>query len=207
MIRLNSFDLSVLIISDGVKACTKQGCAFPMVIWPVFRMEKYRVNDHPYHAPQFIIFGPVQNSIRCPNSFVRTGPKLKSRPVWKWTKINIRTIWSQVIRNFGEKFGWTKIKRACLRVVQTQAILFLISMPERGGSDIERLWIWIRSSSIGFESIWKFNSRIVLCRIRLFPTLILEIKWLGSGLPLNVTWLHLWNCAKIWRHSYLLTLE
>ena len=25
-----------------------------MVIWPAFRMEKYRVNDHPYHAPQFI---------------------------------------------------------------------------------------------------------------------------------------------------------
>ena len=33
---------------------SKQGCVFPMVIWPAFRMEKYRVNDHPYHAPQFI---------------------------------------------------------------------------------------------------------------------------------------------------------
>ena len=32
---------------------SKQGCVFPMVIWPAFRMEKYRVNDHPYHAPQF----------------------------------------------------------------------------------------------------------------------------------------------------------
>ena len=32
----------------------KQGCVFPMVIWPAFRMEKYRVNDHPYHASQFI---------------------------------------------------------------------------------------------------------------------------------------------------------
>ena len=31
----------------------KQGCVFPMVIWPAFRMEKYRVNDHPYHAPKF----------------------------------------------------------------------------------------------------------------------------------------------------------
>ena len=40
------------------------------------------------------------------------------------------------------------------------------------------------SSSIGFESIWKLNSRVVLCRIRPFPTLILEIKWLGFGLPL-----------------------
>ena len=24
-----------------------------MVIWPAFRMGQYRVNDHPYHAPQF----------------------------------------------------------------------------------------------------------------------------------------------------------
>ena len=24
-----------------------------MVIWPASRMVKYRVNDHPYHAPQF----------------------------------------------------------------------------------------------------------------------------------------------------------
>ena len=23
-----------------------------MVIWPAFRMGQYRVNDHPYHAPQ-----------------------------------------------------------------------------------------------------------------------------------------------------------
>jgi len=34
-----------------------------MVIWPAFRMEKYRVNDHPYHAPQFTkldcLFDPV----------------------------------------------------------------------------------------------------------------------------------------------------
>ena len=25
-----------------------------MVIWPAFRMGQYRVDDHPYHAPQFI---------------------------------------------------------------------------------------------------------------------------------------------------------
>jgi len=25
-----------------------------MVIWPAFRVGQYRVNDHPYHAPQFI---------------------------------------------------------------------------------------------------------------------------------------------------------
>ena len=32
----------------------KQGCAFSMVLWPDFLMWQYRVNDHPYHAPQFI---------------------------------------------------------------------------------------------------------------------------------------------------------
>ena len=29
------------------------GCDFRMVIWPVFRTGQYRVNDHPYHTPQF----------------------------------------------------------------------------------------------------------------------------------------------------------
>ena len=32
---------------------------------------------------------------------------------------------------------------------------------------------------------WKFKFKIVLFRIRLFPTLILKIKWLGSELPLT----------------------
>ena len=35
----------------------KRGCVFPMVIWPEFRMGQFRVNDHPYHAPQFSL-GP-----------------------------------------------------------------------------------------------------------------------------------------------------
>ena len=39
----------------------KRGCVFPMVIWPAFRMGQYRVNDHPYHAPQFI--GPLMLDI------------------------------------------------------------------------------------------------------------------------------------------------
>ena len=33
----------------------KRGCVFPMVIWPAFRIGQYRVNDHPYHAPKFIL--------------------------------------------------------------------------------------------------------------------------------------------------------
>ena len=32
----------------------KRECVFPMVICPAFRRGQYRVNDHPYHAPQFI---------------------------------------------------------------------------------------------------------------------------------------------------------
>ena len=27
--------------------------ANPMIIWPAFRIGRYRVNDHPYHVPQF----------------------------------------------------------------------------------------------------------------------------------------------------------
>ena len=36
-----------------LKPRIKQGCVFSMVIWPAFHIEKYRLNDHPYHAPQF----------------------------------------------------------------------------------------------------------------------------------------------------------
>ena len=43
--------------------------------------------------------------------------------------------------------------RTTLRVVQTQAILFLKSMSERVGSDIERLVNRITTSSIDFKSI------------------------------------------------------
>ena len=40
------------------------------------------------------------------------------------------------------KHGVLFVCPAQLRVVQTQAILFLKSMSERGGYDIKRLWIW-----------------------------------------------------------------
>ena len=42
-----------------------------------------------------------------------------------------------------------------LRVVQTQDFLFLKSMSERVGADIERLRVWMTLSSIDFESIQK----------------------------------------------------
>ena len=48
----------------------------------------------------------------------------------------------------------------------------------------ERLCNWIaRSDRLGMAS---FKFRVVLCRIRFFPTLILTIKWLGYGLPLRL---------------------
>ena len=66
-----------------------------------------------------------------------------------------------------------------LRVVQTQAILFLESVSARVGSDIERLWIRMTLSRSRNLS---FNFRVVISRIRLFPTLISNMKWLGSGI-------------------------
>jgi len=51
--------------------------------------------------------------------------------------------------------------------------------PTYNDSAIE--WWISRSTKIG----WRFKFRVVICRIRLFPTLISKIKWLGSGLPLR----------------------
>ena len=61
-------------------------------------------------------------------------------------------------------------------------MLFLKSISERGGSDIERRHlksIWSRSR------IPSFNFSVVVCRIRLLPTFISKIKWLGPRLPLK----------------------
>ena len=63
-------------------------------------------------------------------------------------------------------------------------------MSERVGSDIKRLWNWISRLTQNRLKMTSFQFRVVLCRIRLLPTLISKIKWLGSGLPLKI---HL-NC-------------
>ena len=50
---------------EFVKPPSKRGCVFPIVIWAAFRMGQYRVNDHPYHAPQFIeslFYGDIEGS-------------------------------------------------------------------------------------------------------------------------------------------------
>ena len=70
--------------------------------------------------------------------------------------------------------------RINLRVAQTKAILFLKSMSERVGYDIQRRG----NGMMNFYIDSKFEFRVVLCRIRLFPKLISKIKWLWYGLPL-----------------------
>ena len=44
-----------IIAKNFDKVRRKRGCVLPMVIWPAFRMGQHRDNDHPYHAPQFIL--------------------------------------------------------------------------------------------------------------------------------------------------------
>ena len=80
-------------------------------------------------------------------------------------------------------FGIFKLN--ILRVVQTQANLFSKLMSERGGSDIERLWSLNLQSILSRSINSSFYFEVVVCRIRLFPTLISKIKWPGSGLPLT----------------------
>ena len=59
---------------EFVKPPSKRGCVFPIVIWAAFRMGQYRVNDHPYHAPQFIGFEIIGPNIS-PNIEPKIGPK------------------------------------------------------------------------------------------------------------------------------------
>ena len=65
---------------------------------------------------------------------------------------------------------------------------------EKGRSSIERLWNGISRSTKKRLNMASFKFRVVLRRIRLFPTLISKIKWLGSELPLKLN-----NC----RHEML----
>ena len=50
--------------TDGKRnSLSKWGCVFSMVIWPAFRLGQYRVNDHPYYAPQFSVMDPSLEQI------------------------------------------------------------------------------------------------------------------------------------------------
>ena len=76
-----------------------------------------------------------------------------------------------------------------VKVVQTEAILFLKSMSERNGSDMSRQTTTLKLNYEFLERLKierRFKFRIVICRIRSLPTLNLKIKCLGSGLPFSV---------------------
>ena len=95
-----------------------------------------------------------------------------------------------------------------LRVVHNLDISFLKSMSERVGSDIERLWIWMKVS-FRIDTRWRHSKfRVVLSRIRLSPTLFSKINWLSSGLPLKFILVFLirhneWLVFKFWKLYYM----
>ena len=49
-------------------------------------------------------------------------------------------------------------------------------------------WIWVKNFKVDPNRLkmTPLKFRVVICRIRGFPTLISKIKWFGSGLPLIV---------------------
>ena len=51
-------------------------------------------------------------------------------------------------------------------------------------------------SILSRSKISSFDFRLVLCRIRLFTTLISKIKWLRSGVPLNQNQHKIFNALK-----------
>ena len=92
-----------------------------------------------------------------------------------------------------------------LRVVHTQAMLFLKSTSERDGSDIQRLWNWMKDFQIDSESI-KEDLVQIQNGCMSDPSLsdISKIKWLGSGLPLNCNPVEFHSVSKIyWRYQIL----
>ena len=91
---------------------------------------------------------------------------------------------TRLLKNFSSIQKLTKISD--LRVVKNKESLFLKSLSERVGSDLQRHWNWISTSTQNRLKMTSFKFIVVVCRIRLFPTLILKIKWLGSALPLTL---------------------
>ena len=77
------------------------------------------------------------------------------------------------------------VDKTVLRIVQNQALLFLNSMTERVGSDIQRVATALKLNDEFQNRFQRFKFWVVPRRIRLFPTLITKIKWLGTKLPLK----------------------
>ena len=92
-----------------------------------------------------------------------------------------------------------------LRVVHTQAMLFLKSTSERDGSDIQRLWNWMKDFQIDSESIKEDLVQIQNgCMSDPSHSDISKIKWRGSGLPLNCNPVEFHSVSKIyWRYQIL----
>ena len=89
--------------------------------------------------------------------------------------------WKIFLRNFSENLSLKiQLNTSFLIVVQIQPISFSKSMSKKVGSEIERLWNWISRSIQSRLKIASLKFRVVLCRIRPFPTLISKIKWCGS---------------------------
>ena len=102
------------------------------------------------------------------------------------------------LKTFQLRFVFSNLQRKLLRVVQTQAILFSKSMPDRVGSDIERLWILkynlycisytvtmlcITHISLDSKSI-ESNSESFYVGSDFRRHWFQQMKWFGSGLPL-----------------------
>jgi len=126
------------------------------------------------HPPARWFEQPVLTWIRsAPNSFLHRALMVenKNKPI----KYHI-FLW--IDQN---SFCWNKNFKGCS---DSNHFIFEINIGKR--------WIWHRTTLNLNDAIFnrfrvnfKFNFRVVLSRIRLFPTLISMIKWLGSELPLN----------------------
>ena len=114
------------------------------------------------------------NSLNCTE--LNTGPVLQDPQRFQFPKNFIKV-------QIGDKDMHVNMifKGIRLRVVHTKPILFKITLSERDGSGIDRLKNWIPDRL----KMTSFKFRVVLCRIRLFPTLISKMKWVRSELPFN----------------------
>ena len=71
-------------------------------------------------------------------------------------------------------------------------------MSEGNGSDIERLWNWISRSTQNRLKMKIFKFRVVLCRIRSFPTFRNKMAWVWTTLKKSkkCSWINCIRCFK-----------
>ena len=144
-----------------------------MIIWPAFRIKKYRVNDHPYNAPQF--------THRRNGHFQKiTEIHIQSESV-KIRELTLVIIFVIFIQKW--KF---RLKMKVLRVVQTLShFIFEINV----GKGRTRHTTTMNQNDEYPDRLkidCRFKFRVVLCWIRPLPKLISKIKWFGSELPLKL---------------------